>query len=170
MAKIGIFYGSSTGNTEFAAHKIQLELGVENADLIDVSGAVSAQLDRYDFLIFGTSTWGLGEPQDDFDEFLPEIEKADLNGKTVALFGLGDQIVYEYSFLNALGILYQKLKTKGCKITGQWPVDGYTFKKSGAVINNRFIGLAIDEENQSELTDERVKKWVRNIKKEIPGN
>ena len=102
--------------------------------------------------------------QDDFEVFFTGIENLDLKGKVVALFGLGDQNVYDLSFVNSLEILYNKLKDKGCTIVGQWPVDGYFFKKSSAVINNEFVGLAIDEENQSELTDERIKKWIEIIK------
>lgn len=167
MEKIGIFYGSSTGNTEFVAQKIQQELGVENADIIDIAGIDNIKILQYKNIIFGTSTWGLGDLQDDFDEFFSHAENTDFNGKVVALFGLGDQGIYEFSFVNALGILYHKLKNKGCKLVGQWPVEGYFFKKSSAVINNQFVGLAIDEENQSELTDERVKKWVEIIKNQL---
>lgn len=165
MEKIGIFYGSSTGNTEFVAQKIQKELGIKNADIMDVSGIEPIKIIKYKNIIFGTSTWGLGDFQDDFDEFFSEIENLDLTGKVVALFGLGDQSIYEFSFVNALGIFHSRLQNKGCHLIGQWPVAGYSFKKSSAVINNQFVGLAIDEENQSELTDERVKKWVEIIKK-----
>ena len=164
MKKIGIFYGSSTGNTEFVTQKIQLEFGIENVDIFDVSGIEIHKILQYENIIFGVSTWGLGDLQDDFDEFFTTFGDLNLHGKVIALFGLGDQSVYEMSFINALGIIYNKLKDSGCILIGQWPVEGYFFKKSSAVINNHFVGLALDEENQSEMTDERVRKWVELIK------
>jgi flavodoxin I len=45
--------------------------------------------------------------------------------------------------------------------------DGYDFTESKAVKNSNFVGLTIDEDNQSDLTDERVKIWVAQIKKEF---
>lgn len=167
MQKIGIFYGSSTGNTEFVAQKIQQALGMKNADIIDVAGNEHTKIAQYKNIILGTSTWGLGDLQDDFDIFFSAIENIDFKGKVIALFGLGDQIIYEMSFINALGIIHENLKKKECTFTGKWPVEGYFFKKSSAVISNQFVGLAIDEENQSELTDERVKNWVEIIKKDF---
>ena len=87
MNKIGIFFGSSTGNTTVAAEKIAAQLG--NADLHDVGeGVSSADFEGYDYLILGTSTWGCGDLQDDWETTLPELQKADLSGKTVALFAL----------------------------------------------------------------------------------
>lgn len=167
MQKIGIFYGSSTGNTEFTAQRIQKEIGLKNADLTDVSCATKDDLNKYKNLILGCSTWGSGDVQDDFDTFISEIDKTDFSGKVVALFALGDQHIYEYSFANSLAILYKKLIKKDCKIIGQWSVDGYCFKKSKAVINGSFAGLVIDEDNQSDLTDSRIKKWVKQIKNDF---
>ena len=62
---IGIFYGSTNGNTQEAAEKIAEKLG---AKIHDVGKLKSGdELVNYECLIFGTSTWYDGEPQDDWD-------------------------------------------------------------------------------------------------------
>lgn len=45
--------------------------------------------------------------------------------------------------------------------------DGYDFNESKAVVDGKFLGLAIDEDNQSDMTELRVKSWVSQLKKEF---
>lgn len=49
-------------------------------------------------------------------------------------------------------------------MVGQTPTDGYHFEASKAVEGGKFVGLVIDEDNQDDLTDERISKWVEQIK------
>ena len=164
--KIGIFYGSSTGQTELVAEKLQQLLGEENADLINVDGASKSDLEKYPYLIFGTPTWGVGEMQDDWEDFSEIVEKTDLKGKKIALFGLGDQDTYPDSFADGIGILYDKIKDQ-TMIVGKWHKNGYLFNESEAFRDNVFIGLIIDQENQADKTSERLEKWVEILKKEF---
>ena len=164
--KIGIFYGSSTGQTEMVAEKLQQLFGRENADLINVDIATEKDLVKYPFLILGTPTWGVGEMQDDWEDFAEILEKANLKGKKIALFGLGDQDTYPDSFADGVGMLYNKIKDKAT-IVGKWPKNGYQFHESEAVRDNYFVGLIIDQENQAGKTNERLEKWVEMIKKEF---
>jgi flavodoxin I len=164
--KIGIFYGSSTGQTELVAEKLLQLFGEDNAALINVDIATAKDLANYPFLIFGTPTWGVGEMQDDMEDFAEILEKADLNGKKIALFGLGDQDTYPDSFADGVGMLYNKIKDKS-SVVGQWPKSGYLFNESEAFIDNHFVGLIIDQENQSSKTNERLEKWVEILKKEF---
>jgi flavodoxin I len=166
MKKIGIFYGSSTGQTELVAEKLLSMLGEENAEVINVDIATKEDLERFPFLIFGTPTWGVGEMQDDWEDFSEIVMKADLKGKKIALFGLGDQDTYPDSFADGVGVLYQKIKDKA-DIIGKWPKSGYSFNESEAMRENGFVGLIIDQENQSDKTNERLEKWVEAIKKEF---
>ena len=106
MKIIGIFYGSSSGNTEGVAKQIQTEFGADNAQVFDVAKATKDDLEKFDNLIFGTSTWGFGELQDDFDGFMKQIEAANLSGKTVALFGCGDQESYSDTFVDGMGLVW----------------------------------------------------------------
>ncbi len=164
MSKTGVFYGSSTGNTETAAKQIAELL---NADVFDVSSQPTEALTEYNNLIFGSSTWGEGELQDDWEEFITELGGADLQDKVVALFGYGEGSGNPDSFVGAIGVIYNTIKDKGCKVVGQVDPDGYEFDESEAIVNGKFVGLPLDEENQGDLSDERINNWVRQIKPEL---
>jgi len=164
MGKIGIFYGSDTGNTEGVAKQIQKEFGDDIAEIFDVANANKDDLEKFTNIIFGCSTWGIGDMQDDFQSFLSEIKKANLEGKNIAIFGLGDQYSYSESFVDAIGEIYETLQNKSCHIIGEVSTDGYEFDESRAVKDGKFVGLPLDEDNQSDLTYERVKRWVNELK------
>ncbi|MEN9225764.1 MAG: flavodoxin FldA [Thermostichus sp. HHBFW_bins_43] len=164
MAKVGLFFGTQTGNTETAAELIQKELGEENVDLIDISEASIEDFDKYNYLIIGCPTWNIGELQSDWDGFFPNLDEMDFSGKTVAYFGVGDQFGYPDNFQDAMGILAEKIAERGGKNVGSWPIDGYEFNESRGVVHGQFVGLALDEDNQSELTEKRVKEWTAKLK------
>jgi flavodoxin I len=167
MANIGIFYGSTTGNTEKVATLIQHEFGELNADLYNVDIAEKQDVQKYKYLIFGVSTWGVSDLQDDFEDFLEILDEVDFTGKKVALFGLGDQSTYTDSFVDAMGILYDGLKKISANIVGSVSKEGYSFTDSMALVKGKLIGLAIDEEFESHLTPRRVTEWVKKLKKEF---
>ena len=167
MRTIGIFYGSTTGVTRRIAEHVRNAFGHDNADLVDVKTADVTDLDKYDDLVFGTSTWGEGEIQEDWKKFLPELEGADLAGKKVAIFGLGDQTAYDKSFVDGMGVLASAVRKAGGQLIGAWPTVGYDFSESQAVEGDFFAGLVVDEENQPELTVPRVSGWVEQLQKEF---
>lgn len=164
--KIGIFYGSSTGQTEMVAEKLQQLFGEENADLLNVDIATEKDLEKYPYLILGTPTWGIGEMQDDWEDFAELLDKADLKGKKVALFGLGDQDTYPDSFADGVGMLFDRINAR-TEVVGKWPKAGYMFHESEALRGNQFVGLILDQENQASKTIERLEKWVEGLKKEF---
>jgi len=167
MAKIGLFYGSTTGNTVKAAELIGRAFGPDTVDLLDV-GIVSAQdLKKYDTLILGTSTWHWGGLQDEWALFEDFLTSEILAGKKVAFFGLGDQKRYPDHFVDGMGLLYGKVKPLGVKVIGLWPRQGYDFQASAAELGNHLVGLALDEDNEPEKTQDRVNKWVRQLKEEL---
>ena len=165
MSNIGIFFGSSTGNTEKAAEIIKKHLG--GADLINVGSGPLSNMSNYDIVIFGCSTWGMGDLQDDWEPLINELSKINLAGKKVAFFGTGDQISYPDTFVDALGILYDEIKNQQIKVIGTWPTDGYDFTESRALINDSFIGLPLDDDNEPNLTDKRISDWVAQLKSEL---
>lgn len=167
MAKIGIFYGSTTGNTEQVAQLIRAGFGEENADMVNVGDALKEDVEKYPYLIFGVSTWGISDLQDDFYDFLDILEDVDFSGKKVALFGLGDENTYQNSFVDAMGIVYERLKEKNVNIVGQVPVSGYTFKSSRAVVDGELVGLAVDIEFGHRPETEKIKNWVNKLKEEF---
>ena len=162
MSKIGIFYGSTTGVTEEIANKISNNL--EGAEVYNISGNED-KLNDFDVLILGTSTWGFGDLQDDWQGTLDELANLDLSGKKVAYFGTGDQSTFADTFIDGIGIINDEIEKTGALVIGQTSIDGYEFSGSKAVVDGEFLGLAIDEVNQSELTDERVEKWISELKK-----
>lgn len=167
MQKIGIFYGSSTGNSEAAAQEIQKEFGADIATIYDVSSAKGSDLEEYSNIIFGCSTLEIGELEYDFEDFLPEIKAANLKEKKVAIFGLGDQESYPDSFVDSIGITYEVIKDKGCELVGKVSTDGYDYDESRGELDGQFLGLPLDEENQGDLTSERIKQWVEQLKGEF---
>ena len=166
MKKVGIFYGSTLGNCRKIAEKLQIEFSPENADLFDIESAKPADLKKYDNLILGTSTWGVGEMQEDWGNFAEQLEKNDMTGKKVAFFGIGDQVEWTDSFVNGMGLLHHRIAKKA-DVVGYTSMEGYDFEISLAVKNDKFVGLAIDVVNQDNLTDQRITDWVEQLKKEF---
>lgn len=163
--KAAVIFGSTTGFTESVAGVIAEKLG--GADLKEVSGVSVEDYFNYDLIILGSSTWGIGDLQDDWEEKAEELKNVDFSGKTVALFGTGDQEGYPDSFVDAIGKLYTIVTKQGARVIGKTKSDGYTFDVSEALIDGVFTGLVIDEDNQSGLTDERVSAWVEQLKAEL---
>ncbi len=160
MSKIGLFYGTQTGKTESIAEIIQEELGTTVVTIHDMSQAEVADFNNYQNLIIGAPTWNVGELSSDWDAFFPDLDEIDFNGKKIAYFGVGDQVGYADNFLDAIGILEEKISELGGKTVCPWPVDGYDFSESRGVRDGKFIGLALDEDNQGDLTESRIQTWV----------
>ncbi len=165
MSKIGLFYGTQTGNTETLAQAIQAEFGGDSVvTLHDIADASPDDFADYACLIVGCPTWNIGELQADWEGFYDELDEIDFSGKKVAYFGAGDQIGYADNFQDAMGILAEKIRSLGGTTVGQWPTIGYEFNESKAVQNGKFVGLALDEDNQPELTESRISTWVAQVK------
>ena len=154
----GIVYGSTMGNTKNAAKKIADLLG--DSELFDVAAMTADRLLKYDRILLGSSTWGAGDLQDDWEAGIDVLKNADLSGQKVGFFGCGDQEMYPNSFVDALGILYEAVKGRAEQIIGKWPTDHYVFSNSAAVVDGEFVGLVLDEDNQQDMTAERIRKWV----------
>ncbi len=161
MKKTVVIYGSSTGTCQSIAEKIAAKLGVEAIDVANLNADAVSEAEN---LILGTSTWGAGELQDDWVDGLETLKGLDLNGKTVALFGCGDAESYGDTFCGAMAEIYNEIKDKGVTFVGAVPTDGYTFDDSEAVIDGKFVGLALDDVNEDDKTDERIDAWIDSIK------
>jgi len=166
MSKIGIYYGSSTGNTQEVAEEIAKKLNVAKTDVHDVMKA-DADYSNYDVILFGSSTLGFGDLQDDWESYINKVKASNLEGKTVALFGCGDSSTYSDTFGDAIGKIYNAIKDKGCKLIGRVDTDGYTYDDSEAVVDGQFVGLMIDNDNEPDRTGERIDTWVETLKEEI---
>jgi flavodoxin I len=163
MKAVGIFYGSTSGTTRKIAEKIKKALGKE-AHLHNIHESDVKAIAQYENLVFGTSAWGIGDMQDDWEHFIDNLNEIDFKGKKVALFGLGDQEEYPDSFVDGLGTMYCRLPDKSV-VVGEWPKDGYNFYFSLAEKDGKFVGLVLDEHHQADLSDDRIQKWVKDLKK-----
>ena len=174
--KIGLFYGSTTCYTEMAAEKIQqyftdasltpLELSVE---LFNIKDIPLNKIADFDLVILGISTWDYGEIQEDWESHWSDIANLNLSGKIIALYGMGDQIGYTDWFQDALGLLHEQVIAQDGFVIGFWENQGYEFAASKALTddNSQFVGLALDEDNQYLLSDERISQWCQQIQREI---
>lgn len=167
MKKIGVFYGSTTGTTEKVARSISRVLGVTDKDIHDVAATAPSQVGEYDILVLGTSTWGSGELQDNWYDFVAGLSVLDLKGKKVALFGCGDETMAD-TFCSAVGELRKRLADTGAEFIAPYNVVGYHFTHSDAVADDAVeaVGLLIDEVNHPELTPGRVAGWCTLIQQE----
>lgn len=179
MAKIAIFFGTDTGRTRLVAKLIARKLEAlapgAAAAPANIGRAALAEFLACDALIVGTSTLGEGElpglstglTQPSWEEFVPQLADADLSGKTIALFGLGDQKKYPDNFVDAIGLLHDAFAARGARIVGHWPTDGYEFNTSLAVDGDHFLGLALDQHLQPLLTEERIDRWLAEVLPEL---
>lgn len=157
---IGIFYGSDAGTTTDVCERLAEKLG--GADLIDVGSADASKVGEYDKIILASSTWGDGELQSDWESYAESLGGVSFSGKTVALLGLGDADGYGETFCDALHHL--KNVAKDAKIVGAVCAGDYKFDSSKSVEDGKFVGLALDEVNEDDKTDERLDAWVKILK------
>ena len=161
MKKTIVVYGSSTGTCQSIAETIASKLGVEAIDVTKFDADVIAANDN---LLLGTSTWGAGELQDDWYDGLNVLKAADLAGKTVAVFGCGDSESYSDTFCGAMAEIYNAAKDAGATLVGEVSTDGYTYDDSEAVVDDKFVGLALDDVNEDDKTEGRFDAWLEAIK------
>ncbi len=170
MANVGIFFGTDTGNTRRIAKDIAVALTSEiAAKPVNIRNSSVDDLMKFDALILGSPTYGEGQlpglstgnATESWEEFLPKLDGQDFSGIKVAIYGLGNQKGYPSEFVDAMYFLYERFKRCGATIIGAWETEGYKFQASKAVIDNRFVGLALDQENQKDLTPERLETWLK---------
>ena len=181
MARIGIFFGTDTGRTRLIAKQIAKKLEARSPGLVaapvNIGRTTLADFLAFEALILGSSTLGEGElpglsvglAQASWEEFLPQLKGADLSGKTVAIYGLGDQLKYPGEFVDAIGLIHDALSAAGARMVARWPTSGYQFTASQSVDGEHFLGLALDQINQPVLSEERLDSWLAQIEAELLG-
>jgi flavodoxin I len=165
VAQIGLFFGSDEGNTESVAYRIQKRFGEDVVAVHDIADVTQLDFAQYDKIILGIPTWDFGQIQSDWEEFWDDIAAVDFAGKQVALVGLGDQFGYGDYFLDAMGMLHDVIIQSGPEIVGHWSTEGYEFEASKAEIpgTGMFVGLALDEDQQENLSADRLNRWCTQI-------
>ncbi|MBO4761299.1 MAG: flavodoxin FldA [Bacteroidales bacterium] len=156
-----VYYGSTTGTCEDLANRISAALG--GADVKNAS-ELGGEAADYDLLVLGTSTWGDGEVQDDWFSALDTLKGLSLAGKKVAIFGVGDSESYPDTFCGGMKAIYDAAKEAGADVLPGVDASDYNYSSSAAVIDGKFVGLALDETNEPDKTDERIAAWVSKLK------
>jgi len=175
MNKIGLFYAPMGGSVEQVALKVSEKIGREKNSLVCIHNPTENDKTNFlsfDKLILGISTvgrdsWDSNYKKVGWDIFIPMLENVNLKGKTIALFGLGNHLLYPDNFADSLGVLAKFLIKNGAKLVGDVSADAYEFSDSAAVSNGRFYGVVLDQDNDSELTDDRLLNWLNTIKNDL---
>jgi len=165
MSKTGIFYSFNSTKTAKTAEKIVQEFEPEfNVQKVNAEELNEELFLSFNNLILGVPTWFDGELPIYWDEFVPALEDMNLKGKTIAIFGLGNQVEYPENFGDAVGIMAELVTNRGAKLVGLTSTEGYTYESSRAEVDGKFLGLVLDQETQPRLTKERISGWVKDLK------
>ena len=161
-----IIYASATGNTENIAerlHELIPHSELKNLDKVDSI----REFESAEALICCIPTWNTGSSEKrsgtTWDKHLDTISAMDFSNIFVAIVGLGDSAAFSKYFCDAMEELFTSFLKAGATMIGQVPVDDYIFDDSKSVIDGRFCGLPIDEDNESERTEERLSQWAAQI-------
>jgi flavodoxin I len=165
MNKIAIIYSFNSVKTAKAAEKIKEAFGSDfNIVPVNAEELTEEIFLSFKNMILGVPTWFDGELPNYWDEFVPAIEDLDLKGKTIAIYGLGNQVEYPENFGDAVGILAELVQERGANVIGHTSSEGYNFESSKALVDDKFVGLILDQETQPRLSKERIEKWVSQLK------
>jgi flavodoxin I len=157
---ITVIFGSDGGATSGVASKICKKC---QGRKVDIKDATSDDFENCGLLILGSPTYGDGTLQTDWEEHIDKLRSANLQGQQIALFGTGDQETYPFSFVDAMGILYDEVTALGAEVIGFTETEGYDFVESTAVRDGKFVGLALDPDTQSGKTEKRVTEWLAQL-------
>lgn len=128
MSNSIVVFGSSMGNTQRLTEGVVegLREGGLEVTAKDVSNTGVEELNEYDLIVLGCSTWGAGDLQDDFVDFYEKIcGIPSLEGKKAAVFGPGDSDMYPDTFCDAVDMIEERLKELGAEIVVEsFKVDG----------------------------------------------
>ena len=170
MKKTLLMYWPKGGNVEFSAQLIAKK--IEDVYIEPIEDVSLQDIKDHDHIIIGcstvgASTWESTENEEPWTRVMGELETIGLKDKTIAIFGLGDQVRWPHHFVDGMAIIHEKVSKLGGKLVGSWPVKGYEFMESESQNGDYFCGLALDQDQQAELTEGRVEKWIAQIKKEF---
>ncbi len=172
MKKIVLLYWGKGGNVERTANKVYSMFDPQTIDIFDVVSFDVNSINNYDLMILGHSTigaedWQEAKADNEWNAFFRKLEAFDNKKVTAASFGLGDQILYPDHFVDSLGVYQEEMDGMNIPTIGAWPTESYRYTDSDGEKNGMFFGLALDVDNEPELTIERIIQWTTDIKKEI---
>ncbi len=166
MKKTVLMYWPIGGNVETSA---KIFNKIDNTIILKPIREVEQKdFEAADRIIIGSSTvgeetWGEEKANSPWADFFKVLNSIDWTGKKVAIFGLGDQVRWPRHFVDGMAVIHEKLNTLGANVQGEWPIEGYDFEESEAQKGDHFVGLALDEDNEPELSEERIKAWLKTL-------
>lgn len=168
---IGIFYAPSGGSVHKVARLIKQKLANYHPDLRVVSSVAPLELLDYRYLILicstlGRNTWEM-EQKDPWSSFIPKMLRVRLEGRKVAIVGLGDHVSYPNNFVDGMGILANTVEEIGGQLIGATETRDYIFNDSRALRDGKFIGLPLDEDYEVDKTEARIDRWLKKMKTEF---
>lgn len=169
--RVGIFYAPSGGNVHKVARLIKQKMAAWEPDLFLIpETSASKMLDYHNLVLvsstLGRSTWEM-ERNDPWAAFVPEMRRLRLDGRRVALVGLGDHVSYSDNFVDGIAMLGYMLEGLGARLIGATPTEDYVFNSSQALRDGKFIGLPLDEDFEAEKTEERINRWLAQLQGEL---
>lgn len=170
MNKTAIIYSPEGGSVNQVATKLEAAIGNDKVDLIPVAKVEKEGLNKYNQIIFVGSTvgadhWSNKTIVNEWPGFFLEISDIGFEDKKVAIVGLGNSVLYPSHFADGMAYLYEELSEKNANIFGFVDAADYTFEDSEALDDEGyFCGLALDEDNEEELTQGRIEKWISLLK------
>ncbi|WP_281699262.1 flavodoxin [Cetobacterium somerae] len=163
MKKIGIFYGTTSGITAGIVDEIEFYLRGEEYEVFDVANGID-KMENIENLILVSPTYGVGELQKDWENVYDKLKSLDFTNKVVGIVGVGNQFAFGESYVGAMRKLYDAVIAKGAKVVGFTSTEGYSYEETESIVDDKFIGLALDESNQDNETPDRIKAWIEEIK------
>lgn len=168
---LGIFYAPSGGSVHKVARLIKQKLSVLHPDVFVISDITPLTMLDYQNLILvcstlGRNTWEM-EQKDPWSSFIPKMLRIRLNGRKVAIAGLGDHVSYPNNFVDGMGILGNTIEEIGGQLVGFTETRDYVFNDSRALRDGKFIGLPLDEDYEAEKTENRLSQWLTQLRIEL---
>lgn len=170
MSKTALFFSPEGGNVNRVATMLGALIGNDKADIIPAKEVESEEFDKYKQIILigstvGTDHWSNETVVNEWPEFFSKMKDISFENKKVGIVGLGNSFLYPSHFADGMAEHYKEIKKHNAKIFGKVDPEGYDFTDSEALNDDGlFCGLPIDEDNEPELTSERLEKWINSLK------
>lgn len=164
LKAIGLFYAPAGGSAHKVAKRIKQKITGHKVEMFYLKDITPEKLLDYHNIIFvcsslGRNTWR-DNVEDEWAAFIPAFRKISLDGRQVALVGLGDHMTYPNNFADGMGDIADIVEELGGVLIGKTTADGYVFNASRAFRDDLFVGLPLDEDYESDKTNARIEKWL----------
>lgn len=164
MKTVGIFYGSTGGKTKEVVDIVASQLG--DAKVFDVADGL-AEIDNFENIILASPTYGMGDLQDDWAGCIDELGEVNMDGKVVAIIGVGDAALFGANYVESMMHLYDAVEPNGATVVGLVSTDDYDYEDSLAVVDDKFMGLPIDASFDDDTIASKVEEWLDKVKPEF---